>query len=129
MSRIEGIENAGVLDAVAHDAKRGELILAMYELRPWTGGEAQLFQLQEKLNAYASYILDGEMTGDYPDLKVKKVRIQLRTPNEPPDAVMELVRRVREQLELQDIAFEVILMSQAEPEPEPAADSEPTAKD
>ena len=48
----KGVAHPGVLDAFAYDARRETLVLAMYETRPWTGGEPQLLQLQEKLNAY-----------------------------------------------------------------------------
>ena len=56
-----GIERTGMLDAFAHDTREDILVLAMFESRSWDHGELQLFQLQEKLNAYVSFILDGEM--------------------------------------------------------------------
>lgn len=112
--RIEGLENPATLDAIAHDAKRDVIILAMYETRPWTHGDAQLLQLQEKLNAYASYALDGEMAEDYPEFRDKKIRIQLRTAHDPSDRVLEFVMQARKQLELQDVALEVIRMTMNE---------------
>lgn len=112
--RIEGLQNPATLDAIAHDAKRDVVILAMYETRPWIFGDLQLHQLQEKLNAYASYALDGEMAEDYPEFRDKKIRIQLRTLHEPPDRAMEFVQMARQQLELQDVTFEVIRISSSE---------------
>ena len=112
--RIEGLENPGALDAIAYDAKKDVVILAMYETRPWDQGEAQLLQLQEKLNAYASYALDGEMAADYPEFRDKKIRIQLRTVHEPPARAMEFVQMARQQLELQEVTFEVIRITRSE---------------
>ena len=80
---MNGLEHPGVLDALAHDTRADKVVLAMYEVRPWTGEELQLFQLQEKLNAYLSFILDGELQESFPDLAAKSVGIQLRTPTIP----------------------------------------------
>ncbi|MEO6053502.1 MAG: DUF6572 domain-containing protein, partial [Chthoniobacterales bacterium] len=105
-----GLENPAVLDAIAHDVTTDEVMLAMYELRPWTDPDLQLFQLQEKLNAYVSFALDGEMAEAYPSYVGKKMRIQLRTRHEPHDKVLEFASLVREQLAFQNMIFEVILM-------------------
>lgn len=103
-----GLENSGTLDALAHDTRTGKLLMAMYETRPWEGGEEQLFQLQEKLNAYLSFALDGELEQTFPHLAHAPLEIQLRTRFEPSEEAWGLIARIREQLELQDIAFEVI---------------------
>ncbi|MGA7215986.1 MAG: DUF6572 domain-containing protein [Terrimicrobiaceae bacterium] len=105
---MSGLEHPGVLDAFAHDSRADRLVLAMYEDRPWLGEDIQLFQFQEKLNAYVSFVLDGELNEAYPELAGKGVEIQLRTVHEPDAKAFDLIRRVREQLDLQRITFEVI---------------------
>ena len=105
----KGVAHPGVLDAFAYDGRRDTLVLAMYETREWTGGEAQLFQLQEKLNAYASLILDGEMTEPFPQYADRPVEIQLRAKHEPDDVALRLLASAREQPALQQIRLEVIL--------------------
>ena len=107
-----GLERTGMLDAFAHDTREDVLVLAMFETRPWEFGERQLFQLQEKLNAYVSFILDGEMKENFPHLVEKPVRIELRTTAEPPKRAMEFLERAREQLALQRIGLEVVLISE-----------------
>ena len=105
---MNGLQHPGILDALTHDTRTDTLILAMYEARPWLGEETQLFQLQEKLNAYLSFVLDGEMKDTYPDLAGKNVEIQLRTVHEPDEKAFDFIRRAREQLKLQQIGFQVI---------------------
>lgn len=112
----KGLAHPGVLDAFAYDARRDTLVLAMYETRPWAGAEEQLFQLQEKLNAYASFILDGEMTGSFPQYADRPVEIQLRTSHEPDPVAMSLLSQAREQLALQEIRLETIIVDPAENE-------------
>ncbi len=111
---MNGLEHPGVLDAFAHDTRENKLVLAMYETRPWEGGEAQLFQLQEKLNAYLSFALDGEMAEAFPQFKNLPLEIQLRSVHEPAPETWDLVRRIREQLGFQNVAFEVIQVDESE---------------
>jgi hypothetical protein len=113
-TQVKGLEHPGVLDALAHDTRADKIVLAMYEVRPWTGEESQLFQLQEKLNAYLSFILDGELEESFPDLAAKSVEIQLRTASDPDANALEFISRVREQLALQQITFEIVRLHQGE---------------
>jgi len=107
-----GIERTGMLDAFAHDTREDILVLAMFETRPWEFGEQQLYQLQEKLNAYVSFILDGEMKENFPHLLGKPVRIELRTAYEPPQRAMDFLGRARQQLGLQGIQLEAVLIGE-----------------
>ncbi len=104
---VNGIENPGVLDALGVDPATGEFVLVMFEPRPWTGGDEQLVQLQEKLNAYMSFALDGEMEEQLPQSAGKKLRITLACAEEPPAPVTELLVKVRDQISLQGIGFSV----------------------
>jgi len=55
--------------------------------------------LQEKLNAYASFILDGKMRELYPYARPQDVRVVIRSRGQPPQDVLTLVGLVREALE------------------------------
>ena len=114
-----GLEHPAVLDAFAHDKRRDTLVLAMYETRPWTGDEAHILQLQEKLNAYASFILDGEMADSFPQFVGKPVEIQLRTCHQPDPLTLGFLNQAKDQLSLQQITIETIRID-SEEEFEPA---------
>ena len=58
-----GVAQAGVIDLFGFDQKKNEVLLVMNEPRPWDGSEIRLHELQEKFNAYVSFLLDGEMIG------------------------------------------------------------------
>jgi hypothetical protein len=109
-----GLEHPGVLDALAFDPETDRLILAMYETREWTGGDSQLFQLQEKLNAYLSFALDGELKEAFPQFAEKRVQIQLRTIHLPDERGADLMQRMREQLAFQQIEFAVVQVGEDE---------------
>jgi hypothetical protein len=105
-----GVEHAHVIDIVAHDANTGEVALIMLEPRPWDGSELQMFQLQEKLNAYLSFALDGEMAEAYPDLAKLPLRVQIDCATMPEGPVLEFLSVVRDQIAFQDIKLEVRVM-------------------
>ncbi len=102
-----GVANPAVLDALGQDPATGEVVLVMFEPRPWDGGDEQLFQLQEKLNAYLSFALDGELTEQLPQLAGRPVRLQLNCAEPPPEPVIGLLSKVREQIALQGIGLTV----------------------
>ncbi len=111
-SNPAGVEQPGVIDFFAHDPKTDALILAMYEARPWNGSDLQLFQLQEKFNAYVSFLLDGELAESHPELAGKRARIELRCAEMPSGSALDLLTMIHDQLALQEIAVEVIAGSQ-----------------
>jgi hypothetical protein len=102
-----GVANPGVLDALGRDPESGEVVLVMLEPRRWDGGDTQLLQLQEKLNAYLSFALDGELQEQLPQLAGVPVRIQLACAEPPPEPVVSLLAKVREQIAFQGIGLEV----------------------
>ena len=61
----------GVIDVIAHDPKTGEVVLVMNEPNEWDGSDEQLLALQERFNAYVSFLLDGEMAEAHPELAGK----------------------------------------------------------
>src|SRR5207247_795063 len=89
----------GVIDVIAHDAKTGEVVLVMNEPDEWDHSDERLIALQERFNAYVSFLLDGEMTSDHSELAGKPAwalvlcghqgtRVQLET------ALREVLRRL-----------------------------------
>ena len=104
---IRGVEHAAVIDLMTHDPQTDEVEIVMFEPRPWDAGEAQLYELQEKMNAYLSFALDGELADTYPQLVGKPLRVVLRCRAEPPAPAVEFLAAVREQIALQGIDLEV----------------------
>lgn len=105
----KGIANPAVIDLFALDPKTDEVLLAMHESRPWDGSDEQLHQLQEKLNAYVSFLLDGEMVAAHPELSGKRSRIELHCDHMPDDRALALLNLIHHQIALQEINLEVIV--------------------
>lgn len=99
----------GVIDVVAQDAKTGEVVLVMNEPNEWNGSDEQLLSLQERFNAYVSFLLDGEMAEAHPELAGKPTRIELRCAHMPDSGALELLGLIHDQLAFQDIEMEVVI--------------------
>jgi hypothetical protein len=98
-----------VIDLFAHDPKTDEVVLVMNEPRPWSDSDERLHHLQEKFNAYASFLLDGEMAAAHPDLASKRARIELRCDHMPAGRALELLGLIHDQLAFQEIKMEVVV--------------------
>ena len=104
-----GVANPAVIDLFGLDQKTGEVVLAMNEPRPWDGTDERLHELQEKFNAYVSFLLDGEMIAAHPELAGKPARIELRCAQMPDENALGLLNLIHDQIALQDIKMEVVV--------------------
>jgi hypothetical protein len=102
-----GVENTGVIDRIEFDAAVGQVVLGMVEWRPWSGDDLQLYQLQEKFNAYLSFALDGEMAEVYPDLEGRPLKLVLECGAEPDPRTRHLLGLINRQISFQGIRLEV----------------------
>ena len=99
----------GFIDVIAHDAKANQVVLVINEPNDWDGSDDQLLALQERFNAYVSFLLDGEMVDAHPELAGKAARIELRCAHMPDTRALELLGFIHDQLVFQDIKLEVIV--------------------
>jgi hypothetical protein len=104
-----GVANPAVIDLFGVDGKSGEVVLAMNEPRPWDGSDDRLHELQEKFNAYLSFLLDGEMVAAHPELAGKTARIELRCDHMPDERALGLLNLIHDQMALQEIKMEVVV--------------------
>jgi hypothetical protein len=102
-------DRTGVIDVIAEDKNSSEVVLVMNEPNEWDGSDEQLLALQERFNAYVSYLLDGELGETHPELAGKPARIELRCAHIPEANALELLGLIYDQLTFQDIKLEVIV--------------------
>jgi hypothetical protein len=102
-------DRVGVIDVIAHEAKTGEVVLVMNEADEWNGSDEQLLALQERFNAYVSFLLDGEMAESHPELAGKPARIEVRCVHMPDARALELLALMHDQLAFQEIKLEVVV--------------------
>jgi hypothetical protein len=84
-----GVENPMVLDLISVDPVSGQVVLTMIERRPWGAHNRQFQQIEEKINRYMGYALDGFLLQQYPQYEGKGVQIRIQCAEEPHgDAVL-----------------------------------------
>lgn len=101
-----------MIDVIGHDPKTGEVVLVMDQPDEWAASDEQLLALQERFNAYVSFLLDGEMAGAHPELADKPARIELRCAHIPDTHALELLGLIHDQLAFQEIKLEVVVRNE-----------------
>ena len=101
------LEKTNVIDAMGIDESSGRLVMVIRQEEPWTGAKQQLFLLQEKLNAYLSFALDGEMAETNPEFAERPLALLIESATQPDSRTLHLLGRIREQIAFQDIMLDV----------------------
>jgi hypothetical protein len=110
-------QRTSVIDLIAHDPKTGEILLAMNEPNERDGSDEQLLALQERFNAYISFLLDGEMAEAHPEFASNAARIELRCAHMPDTRALELLGLIHDQLAFQEIKLEVVVRNEQSNDP------------
>src|SRR5438128_10894930 len=98
-----------VIDLIGHDSKTDEIVLVMSEPGEWDGSDERLHELQERFNAYVSFLLDGELAELHPELAKKHARIEVRCDHIPDARALELLGMIHDQLAFQEIKMDVVV--------------------
>jgi hypothetical protein len=70
------IQDPDTVDLVV--ARRdGTVILSMFESRPWDGSDVRLQELRDKVAAYITFVVDGHMKPQHPDIEARQVQVRL----------------------------------------------------
>ena len=101
------LDQSNVIDALGIDESSGRVILVVRHEGAWDGSDAQLYLLQEKLNAYLSFALDGEMAEASPDFANRLLGLRIETATPPDPRTLHLLAHVRRQIQFQDITLDV----------------------
>lgn len=86
-----GVENSAIIDLISVDPGTGAVVLTMIERRPWGTAALQLRQIEEKINRYMGYALDGFLVQHYPQYAGKPVTIRLQCVEAPHDEAARFV--------------------------------------
>lgn len=105
-----GVENPAVIDLITADADGETVILVMIERRPWGASAQQFKQIEEKVNRYMGYALDGFLVEHYPQHREKQVRIRLDCAEEPQGEAAKFVAAMEQTIERYGMQFAMQLL-------------------
>jgi len=78
-----GVENARVVDLISVDPSSDQVVLTMIERRPWGASDQQFTQIEEKINRYMGYVLEGFLAQHHPEYEGKRVQLRLECAEQP----------------------------------------------
>jgi hypothetical protein len=106
-----GVQNPKVMDLITVDPMSDRVVLAMFERRAWGQGPQQIREIEEKINRYLGYALDGFLVQHYPKYEGKDVQIRLDCAEAPHGEAVTFIEAARRAIEAQGIAFAVNVTS------------------
>jgi hypothetical protein len=102
-----GVHNPQTLDLITRDPAADKVVLVMIERRPWGADPRQLAQIEEKINRYLGYVLDGFLAEQYPEYVGKQVRIRLDCTAAPEGELLRFVTAAKHAIESHGLEFVV----------------------
>ena len=78
-----GVQNPTMVDLITVEPTSQAVVLVMIERRPWGAVPEQFGQIEEKINRYLGYVLDGFLVQHYPQYEGRPVPIRLDCAEEP----------------------------------------------
>ena len=101
-----GVENAKIVDLIEVDPLTDEVVLVMIERRPWGADPRQFQQIEEKINRYLGYALDGHLAEHYPQYQGKQVHLRLDCAEAPAGEALRFVAAAQHAASAHGVAFD-----------------------
>jgi hypothetical protein len=102
-----GVENPRIVDLIELDQGADRVVLVMIERRGWGGVRHQFAQIEEKINRYLGYALDGHLADHYPQYRGKRIQIRLECAQEPWGDAVRFVKAADEAIRAQGVDFTI----------------------
>ncbi|MBM3770691.1 MAG: hypothetical protein FJW27_05275 [Acidimicrobiia bacterium] len=102
-----GVQNPMIVDLIAWDSASARVILTMIERRPWGSHSLQFRQIEEKINRYLGYVLDGHLGQHYPQYVGKPVCIHLDCVDAPTGEAERFVAAAGHAIRTEGVEFTV----------------------
>ena len=106
-----GVQNPAVIDLITLDRAADTVVLVMTERRPWGAAAHQIKQIEEKLNRYLGYVLDGFLAEQYPQYRGKAVQIRLDCAEAPHGEAVRFVAAMTDASERHGIHFTLAVLT------------------
>lgn len=87
---MAGVADTNSIDAVATQPD-GRALLLIVEEKAWAPGRTPADQLIEKINTYATFVLQGQLVEQHPHVDPERVVILLRCASQPTPDVADVL--------------------------------------
>lgn len=100
-----GVENPAMIDLITAAPDSDTVVLVMIERRPWGSAPLQLKQIEEKVNRYMAYALDGFLVEHYPQHAGRPVQIRLDCAEAPHGEAVSFLASMASAIESYGLTF------------------------
>lgn len=107
-----GVENPNIVDLITPGPGPERVTLVMTERRGWVS-LLQLRQIEEKINRYLGYVLDGFLVEHYPEYGGRRAVLRLDCAEKPAGEAAQFLEAAREAVEGVGLEFEVRVVPRA----------------
>jgi hypothetical protein len=102
-----GVQNPMVMDLITLDPATEKVVLVMIERRPWGADPRQFAQIEEKINRYLAYALDGFLAQHYPQYEGRRVVLRLDCAEAPHGTAVRFVEAAEQAVRAEGLDFVV----------------------
>lgn len=106
-----GVHNPMIVDLIEYDSDSGRVVLVMVERRPWGSHPLQFRQIEEKINRYLGFVLEGHMGQQHPEYVGKGVRIRLDCAEAPVGEAVKFVAAAGHAIRQEGVDFAVNVLA------------------
>ena len=108
------IDNPNTIDGMAIDREGNALVLLLVDHLPWEGQEApseidHLALLQDKTNAYISFLESGQFKESYPDEDFAMAAIQMHFKHDITENAEKFLNAVQDQVGQLGVKIEAVI--------------------
>jgi hypothetical protein len=111
-----GVQNPMVIDLITVDGVDGPartVVLVMVERRAWGASAHQFKEIEEKVNRYMGYVIDGFLVQHYPQYVAQPVRIRLDCAEEPHGEAVTFVQAMGASIQRYGLEFALTVLPPA----------------
>ena len=108
-----GVHNPTLVDLITVEPDSQKVVLVMIERRPWGAEPKQFGQIEEKINRYMGYVLDGFLVQHYPQYEGRPVIIRLDCAEEPTGEAARFVAAARHAISQHGLEMAVNVLRQS----------------
>ena len=109
------VDNPNTIDFVGHNPQTDIVTLGMVEEREWDGSEQRRLELEEKIQNYFSFIVDGQFAKTYPTYANKPMEMKLSCETSPDIETGRFIETVKARLAEYNIGFVIAPLKRVGP--------------
>lgn len=113
--QTRGAQNPYIIDLIEFDKGNDRVFFHIFELREWKPqSDKELRDIEEKLNRYLGYILDGFFIKEYPQYQGKNICLRINHASPLSSREQHFFEAVQSFAETEGFEFEAYLLSEEE---------------